>query len=734
MNPSEYLTSRIQVIIIDSDRIYNEGARLLANFPMWNYEIERFTHEAWDTILKCCVRSRNASYSAAVKLTFTSNLIGKRICKNIGIPEDNIKSSLSLGDLFLEAFLQEGMIDIYREFDSNKAPYMIRVMNQSDAMKPKLIGTVFSKPEPITGLKSEITGDPYIKGWTDSKQFHTCLDKPFVKALEILRQQPWELNTVVLEAMKANPPPEVMHLTNDDGVVFDWNIHSVPSSYPADLKHFDGSPFLGKKDPRLQRLLSKFFESTQIVRKAEAVLAEGVPFYQEVSCDYRGRIYYAESFLEFQGSDMARSLYLFSNKQVVTEVGYRWLCIHAASCFNQSYTIDELKNISWLETDYVAHLKSEGLETISVDKMTLDDRVKWVKVNAVLVGETAIGHTLHTKAEKPHSFLACCNEIFNYKVADGAYSSGFPIPIDGSNNGWQHLAAISKDEVAGALVSLTPATIQNDFYVAVAKELITIIPEWFAEKNIPMKHIRKGIAKRGAMTRAYSAGKKRIAQNMYDDCHMEGFNVKYNISEQDCDMLAGNLIRAINTVCSGPLKTTKYLQRIAEHELNSGESCMSWTTPSGFPVSYKAYLQHERKQRGTIRGIVGNKDGRIMHVVRVDAINQETGGRVPCRRSFASGISPNFIHSLDAAHMANTIVSFGGSFAAVHDSFSAHADDVGFLQDVTKMTFIAQYDVENFFDIVQDMLMKHNETFQPEQPELGKLNVNDVTSSDYFFC
>jgi len=293
---------------------------------------------------------------------------------------------------------------------------------------------------------------------------------------------------------------------------------------------------------------------------------------------------------------------------------------------------------------------------------------------------------------------------------------------------------MSKDKQAGTLVSLTPTPIQKDFYVAVAKDLIKIMPDWFESKHMPMKHIRKGIAKRGSMTRAYSAGKQRIAKNMYDDCHVEGFTVKYGITEDDCNLLASNLIQAINSVCAGPLKTTKFLQKIAEHELSNGRNHMTWHTPSGFPVIYKAFLQHERKQRGTIKGIQGNKDGRVMHVIKVDVLHKETGEKVPCRRSFASGISPNVVHSYDAAHMANTIVAFNASFAAVHDSFSSHASEIDFLQEVTKKTFIAQYDVENFFKILKDTLILDQSTFTFPEPMLGELDINDVNNSTYFFC
>jgi len=84
--------------------------------------------------------------------------------------------------------------------------------------------------------------------------------------------------------------------------------------------------------------------------------------------------------------------------------------------------------------------------------------------------------------------------------------------------------------------------------------------------------------------------------------------------------------------------------------------------------------------------------------------------------------------------MANTITSFNGSFAAVHDSFSTHAGEVDFLQEITKMTFIAQYDVENFFEVLLDTLMLNKDTFTFAQPQLGNLNLSELIDSKYFFC
>jgi hypothetical protein len=436
MNPLDYLTARVEKVVVNSDKIYNEGARLLAHYPTWEYELERFINEAWDVLLRYCIRNKHAKHTATVKLTFASDLIGKRVARAIGIDEHNIKYTLSLGDIFLETFLQDGLVDIFREYSGVKAPYMVRIINQACDLKPVLIGTTFEAPLPITGLFSTVTKEPFIKGWTDSKIFYQYLDQPFVKALESLRQQPWSLNNPLLTAIKENPPEDFLSLVDEDGVIHEWDIHSLNGTLPRKLDHLDGTPFIGKKDPKLQRLVSKYYEYTQVVMKAEMVQEQGYPFYQEVSCDYRGRVYYAESFLEFQGSDIARSLFLFHNKKVVDARGFYWLCVHAAGCFNNTISINSIP--TYLKTDYKAYLEEEGLDSISLDKLNLNDRYLWVINNMNIVQGISKHKTILDGAEKPYSLLAVCMEISGYmdnKKKGIPYLSGFPVPIDGSNNG-----------------------------------------------------------------------------------------------------------------------------------------------------------------------------------------------------------------------------------------------------------------------------------------------------------
>ena len=254
----------------------------------------------------------------------------------------------------------------------------------------------------------------------------------------------------------------------------------------------------------------------------------------------------------------------------------------------------------------------------------------------------------------------------------------------------------------------------------------------------------------------------------------EDYHIKYDIDEKDCKRWANELIKAINVVCPGPLSTMKYLQQVAEFEIGTykkykdgeyagteyfnlrkeigklyseeekdtdridellkeskdyysvltrgnGQKKIKWKTPSGFPVVYESYRQEDFKCRGTING------KQIKHNIRY---NTDT----PDIKSFMSGISPNFVHSMDASHKALVIDQFDGAFGAVHDSFSTHACDVDDLLDLTKRTFVEMYDVDNFYDYIEQTILSDKEGFDVEQPEIGSLEILGVYNSDYFFA
>jgi len=680
-------------------------------------------------------------------------VIGKSLLRITGVPKDDktpesSKSCLALGDLMLESFLQCGLITIDRAYAGIKAPYLVTILNQPhDWVYPDISGTSLSRLADVAGLRSEVTKEPFIKGWTDAAAFaddqeHSAV---YITALSKIRSQGWRLNLRVLEELRNRPPETKLRLKEASGKehILDLTAKRFGvDRLPSKLKHLDGAKFHGTtKDPRLLRLLSKYIEYRQILDKADLLvemLSEGSApdddryspaFWQEVSCDYRGRVYFSEPFLNYQSSDLSRGLFLFEEGHTLTSEGIDALLIHAANCYNPSFDLEELKKMKrWTEIDYHSIIKKERLDSISLDKMTARDRIQYMEKNLAHF-ITSEGPIWQAEAEKPFSLLAALWELWEHIQDPEGFRSHLPIPIDGANNGWQHLAAMSRDEEAGALVSLTDSVLQQDFYIRVAKEMRKKEPKWFRDRDIPLKHVRKGIAKRGAMTRAYSAGRRKIGENMYADCHAEGYTTLYSIDENDCLLLAGRLIEAVNIVCHGPLKTMKYMQKIATLEL-AHSRILRWNSPSGFPVVYESNHQITWKQRGTIRGV--GREGRINHVIKIDARTKD-GEKIPSPRAFMTGISPNFVHSQDAAHMHLVVRDWEGPFAGIHDSFATHASLIPELKVKVREVFHEMYSHEDFFKHMREMLMTNPEEGEKDAPQIGNLNIDEVLESRHFF-
>jgi DNA-directed RNA polymerase len=84
--------------------------------------------------------------------------------------------------------------------------------------------------------------------------------------------------------------------------------------------------------------------------------------------------------------------------------------------------------------------------------------------------------------------------------------------------------------------------------------------------------------------------------------------------------------------------------------------------------------------------------------------------------------------------MAIVIDNWEGAFAAVHDAYASHADDIDLLVAITKESFITMYSTENFYDYIEETLLSNREGLTVEQPSIGNLNIEDIRNSDYFFA
>ena len=112
------------------------------------------------------------------------------------------------------------------------------------------------------------------------------------------------------------------------------------------------------------------------------------------------------------------------------------------------------------------------------------------------------------------------------------------------------------------------------------------------------------------------------------------------------------------------------------------------------------------------------------------------------RRGQRDGISPNFIHSLDACAQREYVrlASDHGieDFSLVHDSFGTHAADTQLSAECLRHAFVEIYRdrnvLEDFLAAVKRGLPEEDWKMLPEVPEQGTLDIEQVRHSEYFFA
>lgn len=110
----------------------------------------------------------------------------------------------------------------------------------------------------------------------------------------------------------------------------------------------------------------------------------------------------------------------------------------------------------------------------------------------------------------------------------------------------------------------------------------------------------------------------------------------------------------------------KYLQDMAG-VMNKLDLPIKWTTPAGFPVVQKYMDKKERRIKTKIGDSIVYLNIKEESSVIIDKNKQK------------SAISPNYVHSLDAAALMKTVngclAQNIGNFAMIHDSYGTHAAD-----------------------------------------------------------
>lgn len=419
--------------------------------------------------------------------------------------------------------------------------------------------------------------------------------------------------------------------------------------------------------------------------------------------DFRGRAYALTTGVSPQGSDLQKALLRFADGE----------------------PLDSTDAVNWF--------KVNGANKFGIDKVTHLEQIEWVDENAafiIAIGVDPIANRGWLEADCPLQFLAWCQEFARYSFDPISFVSHLPVGLDGSCNGLQHFSAMLRDSVGGAATNLIPSEKPNDVYRQVAN---VVERKLYAEnldstderkleyRRIWLLHgINRDIVKRSVMTLPYGSTRFSCSDYIVSD-YLRFSKVPEFAREQysgAANYLSFHVWDAIGEVVIAARDAMDWLQRSASQIIRKGESQISWVTPTGFRV-------HQVYQESDIMTV----NSLLLGGVRIRIGTTSDKASVKGHRN---GLSPNFVHSMDASHMTLTTLASKKagikSLAMIHDDYGTHARFAQQLFHMIRDEFVKMYES---YDPLQ--MFKDNYEYLKPVPERGNLDLSLVRQSPYFF-
>lgn len=577
---------------------------------------------------------------------------------------------------------------------------------------------------------------PTVSGGSKPSQEH-------LDALNTMQMTEWTINDRVLEVMQ---------------VLFDRNERecNLPAQEFEEFVYTTEFPVEGTPQDKIAWKLDKEAKYgawyKEVQKRAQMFMRLDLAkqaqkngfFYHAYTCDFRGRAYSLTEMLSPQSGDFDRGLIQFATPTAVTPEGLYWLKVHTANVMDG---VD-------LGTGEAS------------DKDSFDDRVAWIDANIKMlrkISEDPYTNSLWmdnktTKKNTSFQRLAAINDLIN--AIDTGFSS-VPVQLDGSCNGSQHWSAIMRDPRIAELVNVTPTDKPGDLYQHVADvgyELIQgssnawhqiFLEHW--EGKIPRK-----VFKRATMCDAYGMTDSGIRDALRQEGHLDWV-------EGDRELLQAinELARVIREALNGALESSNdgkhFLQDqvgiLGQMDRNARERAeiqqiaqgvkrseivypralkAAWTTPSGF-MAINDYMEPIVKIVRSFFYLGKEKQGRVLA-----AAVTTSHDNLASHREASQAIPPNFIHSIDAAHMMLTINECTANgitkFSMIHDSFGCPCSDIPIMRKAINEKFYEIHQenlLEKFQQDLSDIILKR--PLPGEAPVRGTLDIRGILNASYLF-
>lgn len=431
--------------------------------------------------------------------------------------------------------------------------------------------------------------------------------------------------------------------------------------------------------------------------------------------DFRGRIYPIQQHLQPQGSGFVKALLEFAEGEPIdSDEAKRWFMIHGANCYG-------------------------------FDKEPYDERIKKIKDLTLDIINTAADPMAHrdfwSEADDPFLFLAWCFEYADYLRQPEGFLSHIPVALDATCSGIQIYSGLLRDRDGAKAVNVIGQT-REDIYQRVADKVNEYLengdymPEIVFNQSDGTVHnvdtkplanslkgkVNRRLTKRNTMTQPYSVTHQGMKNQLVSEMNeMEAENKKFWVGENwlAAMFLADLNSRAIGDVVRGARVGQEYLVGVTRDLALQG-NWVAYTAPlTGFPVIQKI----NRTQVEKIVTAIGRLSIKTTIPDSIDV------------KKMRSGVAPNYVHSLDAALLGDTVLRLARlgctKFHMIHDSYGVPARFVADLNREVRESFIDLFETDPLTNWYYQVKSDHE--VLPQDVMIDTLDLNEVRDSHYIF-
>lgn len=545
-----------------------------------------------------------------------------------------------------------------------------------------------------------------VKASSAAREKLMHLDMPVVReAINALQRTAWAVNGRILDTVIA-----VAETTNAGEIVSMRGEDKPPApEWLAYTEKQDMTPEQSAEFVQWKRKMTEWYTQRKLAgarygrfysaTRAANMFREYPELYFVYFADSRGRLYPLTYGINPQGSDLQKALLHFAHgKPLHTPEAVRWFLIHGAN--------------KW-----------------GFDKATLDDRFAWHKdkhEQIMAMASDPVNNTDWQNADSPLQFLAWCFEYAEWQIDPQGFESRLPISMDGSCNGLQNFSAMLRDEIGGKATNLTDNKTMEDIYRRVAEAATAIMQDMKPTEltKLWLQHgISRSVVKRSVMTTPYGVTKRSAIRYVIDDYLRKE---QHPFSKESYYEAAATLMEAvwpaIGRVVVKSREAMDWLKAcakaIVKERGEDTEGVISWVTPSGFVATQSYYELQEHRISTRIHGST-----KVKVVTEKDEADSSR---------HATGLAPNFVHSMDAAHLHLTTAAAArcgiDALAMIHDDYGTHAADAQKLYELIRSEFVGMYERH---DPIAEFVELYPEC--PPPPKRGTLDLQEVLRSQYFF-